>query len=83
MVASTGSECYHLFCFFCASNHREWDASHLDMTQLQNSFIHPLIHSFTRLRGLVSRLGRAHQLYGYHEDGLEGEGAVAEVKQVL
>lgn len=26
---------------------------------------------------------RPYQLYGYHEDGLEGEGAVTEVKQVL
>lgn len=26
---------------------------------------------------------RSYQLYGYHEDGLEGEGAVTEVKQIL
>lgn len=28
-------------------------------------------------------LSRPHQLYGYHEDGLEGEGAVTEIEQVL
>lgn len=25
----------------------------------------------------------SHQLYGYHEDGLQGESAVAEVEQIL
>lgn len=29
------------------------------------------------------QLLHSYQLYGYHEDGLEGEGAVTEIKQVF
>ncbi len=39
--------------------------------------------SLSKYKRLLLSSSRPYQLYGYHEDGLEGEGAVTEVKQVL